>query len=151
MRRNAKAFRWAFFFILVLFLGVATLYNASIPIYESPDELQHAAFVTWLADGLGLPVAKAQEPGPWEQEGTQPPLYYWLVASLVGRVPHNASGDLARLNPNATIGDPLRPDNKNRVLHDLEKERWPYQGSTLFVHLARSISTLLAAGTLLAS
>jgi Dolichyl-phosphate-mannose-protein mannosyltransferase len=142
--------QWALVLLLGLFLGLTVLYNVSIPPYESPDELQHTAFVVWLADRHGLPVVDQAAPGPWEQEGTQPPLYYGLVATLVGALPHMPAGSLARLNPNATIGNPLRPDNKNRVLHDLEEERWPYNGRVWFVHLARGISTLMAVGTLVA-
>ncbi|MCL7454249.1 MAG: hypothetical protein M8467_14505, partial [Anaerolineae bacterium] len=75
-------------------------------------------------------------------------LYYWLVATSLGGVPHRAAGDLAELNPHANIGEPLNPGNKNRVLHDMEEERWPYSGTTLFIHLARALSTILAMGTL---
>lgn len=140
---------WAAAAILGAFLALAILYNVSTPVYESPDELQHAAFVTWLADRQGLPVVDPGNPGPWEQEGTQPPLYYWVAARLVGWLPHKQAGNLATLNPYASIGDPLRPDNKNRVLHDMEQEGWPYPSNALFVHLARLLSTLLGAGTLL--
>jgi hypothetical protein len=105
------------------------------PLYESPDELQHMAFVVWLADGQGLPFVNPEEPGPWEQEGAQPPLYYWIAATLLGELPHDEASKLAKLNPFAGIGDPQRPDNKNRVLHDLEREVWPYRGNVLFVHL----------------
>lgn len=152
---NGKAGRtdnslWAFLALLAVFLVLTLLYNASIPLYESPDELQHAAFVVWLADGHGLPVVDPQDPGPWEQEGTQPPLYYWIVARLAGYLPHDEARNLAKLNPAAAIGDPLRPDNKNRVVHDLEAERWPYRGTTLFVHTARFVSTLMALGSLVA-
>jgi 4-amino-4-deoxy-L-arabinose transferase-like glycosyltransferase len=136
--------------VLSLFLVVAIFYNVHTPLYESPDELQHAAFVTWLADGQGLPVVDVQDPGPWQQEGTQPPLYYWLTAMLAARVPHDQAETLAELNPYAGIGDPQRPDNKNRVLHNLQQECWPYQNGTLFLHLARFVSTLMGLGTLIA-
>lgn len=136
--------------VLSLFLAVAVFYNISTPLYESPDELQHAAFVTWLADGQGLPVVDAKDPGPWQQEGTQPPLYYWLTALLAARVPHDGADNLAELNPYAGIGDPQRPDNKNRVLHDFEREGWPYQNGVLFLRLARFVSTLMGLGTLIA-
>jgi 4-amino-4-deoxy-L-arabinose transferase-like glycosyltransferase len=150
--------RWAFVLILSLFLVLAVVYNVVTPIYESPDELQHAAFVVWLARGHPLPVVRPEDPGPWAQEGTQPPLYYWLVAQSVGRLSRGEATaseavlrtDLAELNPYAGIGDPQRPDNKNRVLHDLEQEGWPYRGNVLFVHLTRCLSTLLAAGALVA-
>lgn len=147
---GARGRLWILVTLLILFLAVATLYNVSVPLYEAPDELQHAAFVAWLADGQGLPVVEVQQPGPWAQEGTQPPLYYWLAARLVGRLPHDQADNLARVNPYAGIGDPQRPDNKNRVLHDPQQERWPYHGTALFIHLARALSTLMALGTLLA-
>lgn len=139
---------WGLLIILGLFLSLAVFYNLSIPLYESPDELQHAALVAWLADGRSLPVVDPQELGPWKQEGTQPPLYYWIAATLAGQVPHREAGNLATPNPYANIGDPLKPGNKNRVLHDVELERWPYRADALFVHLARAISTVMALGTL---
>ncbi len=135
--------------ILVLFLGVSTLYNVTTPIYEAPDELQHTAFVVWLADGQGLPMVDTDDLGPWGQEGAQPPLYYWIMATLVGKLPHHDANNLAEVNPYAGIGDPQRPDNKNRVLHDKAQESWPYSDRVLLPHVARAISTLMAVGTLL--
>jgi 4-amino-4-deoxy-L-arabinose transferase-like glycosyltransferase len=148
-RPSGVSLPWALAIILV-FLVLATLYSISTPIYESPDELQHAAFVTRLTEGRGLPVVDPENLGPWEQEGTQPPLYYWLAARLASGPSPAGNAELAVLNPYAGIGDPLRPDNKNRVLHDLDEERWPYSADALFVHLVRGISTLMAAGTLVA-
>ena len=136
--------------LLVLFLVVATVYNISTPIYEAPDELQHTAYLVWLADEGSLPVLDPEAPGPWEQEATQPPLYYGLAAALVGWVPHDDADNLALLNRYANIGVPLQPGNKNRVLHDAEREAWPYQDTVLLVHLARIISTVMALGSLLA-
>ncbi len=136
--------------LLVLFLIVATIYNISTPVYESPDELQHTAYLVWLADNRALPVLDPAAPGPWEQEATQPPLFYGLSAALVGWVPHDDAENLALLNSYANIGIPLQPGNKNRVLHDIDRESWPYQDTVLLVHLARAVSTLMALGTLLA-
>lgn len=138
----------AFLVILASFLVLATYYNISNPLFESPDELEHAAYVVWLADARSLPVLDPERPGPLGQESAQAPLYYTLAAALLGSVPHREAGDLAVLNPQANIGEPLSPGNKNRVLHDREQERWPYQRTTLFVHLARGLSSILAMGTL---
>jgi len=146
MSKSSKALA----FLLLLFLALALYYNAGIPVFESPDELEHMAFVAWLADRGSLPEVSLRSIGPWRQEGTQPPLYYWIVAGLVGRVPHDAPDQLATQNPFATMGDPLLRGNKNVVLHDEQVERWPYRGTVLFVHLARLVSTLMALGTLVA-
>jgi 4-amino-4-deoxy-L-arabinose transferase-like glycosyltransferase len=140
---------WTLLIVLALFLGVSTLYNVTTPIYEAPDELQHMAFVVWLADGQGLPMVDTDDLGPWGQEGAQPPLYYWIMTTLVGKLPHYDAGNLAEINPYAGIGDPQRPDNKNRVLHDIHQESWPYPDRVLFPHVVRAISTLMAVGTLL--
>ena len=137
-----------FLLILASFLVLATYYNISNPLFESPDELEHAAYAVWLADVHSLPVLDPKQPGPLGQEGAQAPLYYWLVTTSLGRLPHRAADNLAMLNPQANIGDPLSPGNKNRVLHDMEQERWPYEGTTLFIRLARALSSILAMGTL---
>jgi hypothetical protein len=134
--------------ILAVFLILATYYNVRNPLFESPDELEHAAYVTWLADVRSLPVLDPQQPGPLGQESVQAPLYYTLAATLLGKIPHREADDLTVLNAQANIGDPLSPGNKNRVLHDLEAERWPYHGTALFIHLARGLSSILALGTL---
>ncbi|MFN2291093.1 MAG: glycosyltransferase family 39 protein [Anaerolineae bacterium] len=139
---------WLLIAILVLFSAVAGLYNLNTPIYEAPDELQHAAYVAWLADGHGLPQVSVADPGPWQQEGTQPPLYYWLVARSAGWLAGPADR-LAKLNPYAGIGDPQRPDNKNRVLHEQPEAGELVEEGAPFVHLARAISTIMALGTLL--
>ncbi len=136
--------------ILAAFVVLAIYYNVSNPLFEAPDELQHVAFVVWLMDERSLPVLDPEQPGPWEQEGTQTPLYYWLVATALGPFPHGAADSLAVYNPHANMGVPLRPDNKNRVLHDIGLEQWPYRGEILFPHLARFISTIMAVGSLLA-
>ena len=137
-----------FIAIVALFLGLAAYYNATTPLFEAPDEFQHAAFVAWLDNVGSLPEVDSEEYGPWGQEGTQAPLYYWLAAIAVGGVPHDQADELAESNPHANVGEPLRPDNKNQVLHDPERERWPYQGTALFIHLLRAFSTLMAVGTL---
>jgi 4-amino-4-deoxy-L-arabinose transferase-like glycosyltransferase len=148
---SAKVTRIAGFpVILLTFLVLALYYNVSTPIFEAPDELQHCAFVAWLADMGTLPQINAQNPGLMAQEGAQAPLYYWLAATLLGRLPHDQADKLAVPNPHANIGEPLRPDNKNRVLHDMAQEGWPYQGTALFVHVVRALSTLMAVGTVCA-
>ena len=141
---------WLLVAVLILFAAVSGLYNLNTPIYEAPDELQHAAYVAWLAGGHGLPLVRAADPGPWEQEGTQPPLYYWIVAKTAGWLAHRPAEELVDLNPYAGIGDPQRPDNKNRVLHEQREARSPLEERALFVHMARAISTVMAMGSLLA-
>jgi 4-amino-4-deoxy-L-arabinose transferase-like glycosyltransferase len=144
-----EARRWLLL-ILALFLVLAAVYNLTTPAFEAPDELEHTAYAVWLADGQGLPILEPAAPGPWEQEGTQPPLYYWAVARLLSWLPHSPAQELAELNPHANLGDPQRPDNKNRVLHNPHQTPGTWQEGGLFLRLTRFLSSLMACGTLLA-
>ncbi len=55
---------WVLAIILTLFVALSILYNVYTPIFESPDELQHTAFVAWLDDQGALPVVTKDKPGP---------------------------------------------------------------------------------------
>ncbi|MCP4361604.1 MAG: phospholipid carrier-dependent glycosyltransferase, partial [Chloroflexi bacterium] len=50
-------------------------------------------------------------------------------------------------NPHTTIGNPLRPDNKNITIH---RPAEPWRGHVLAVHLIRFLSIAMAAVTVLA-
>jgi hypothetical protein len=63
--------------IVTGFVLLAFWYSLLIPPFETPDELYHYAFVRHLAQGNPLPVQADTSTGPWEQEGSQAPLYYW--------------------------------------------------------------------------
>ena len=73
--------------------------------------------VDHIADTGELPVQVAGTETAWEQEGSQPPLYYWLSAALV-RPLDRGDFDVARQpNPHAVAGIPGAVGNKNLVLH----------------------------------
>ena len=71
--------------ILALHIVLGFMYDRATPIFEAPDEGYHVAFARWLALGNGLPVQQPGQLGDWEQEGSQPPLYYSLAAALTSR------------------------------------------------------------------
>ncbi|NLG48944.1 MAG: phospholipid carrier-dependent glycosyltransferase [Chloroflexi bacterium] len=132
--------------ILALYLALGVLYGAVNPLFESPDELMHYPYVKQLADGGGLPVQGADSEALWEQEGSQPPLYYALSAALTHWIDTDDLLELRQLNPHAQVGIPLAPGNKNVLIHTA-REAFPWQGSVLAVHLIRLFSLLLGAGT----
>ncbi len=136
--------------ILGVFICLATLYNVRNPILEAPDEIQHVYYVHWLANGHGLPVQGEEEQGRWEQEGSQPPLYYGMAALLTFWIDSTDLDERVWLNPHANVGVPLEPHNKNRIIHT-DAEDFPYRGATLMIHLSRFLSTLMGAGTILAT
>ena len=132
--------------VVVAFVLLSCLYSVVMPIFEASDELSHFAVVKHIADGLGLP---AQRPGvktAWEQEGSQPPLYYLLVSPIARWIDTSDVSERRRYNPHAQPGDPYLYANKNLVVHS-GAENAPWQGTTLAVHLIRFVSILMGTAT----
>lgn len=134
--------------ITVAFFGLATIYSVVTPVFESPDEVWHYPFVWHLARTWELPRQDPAQPQLWQQEGSQPPLYYWLAALLTAPFTAADLPDLIYRNPHADLGRVSPDGNANIVIHT-PHENWPWQGSVLAVHLARLFSILLGTGTIL--
>jgi len=139
---------WLAASILALFLVLGVTYSVVVPIFEAPDELSHYPFVAHLAQGGELPVQRAGQKSLWQQEGSQPPLYYALAAALTSWLNVDDLPAIHRLNPHARVGIPLAYDNKNIIIHT-DREAFPWRGAVLGVHLTRFFSLALAIGTLL--
>ncbi len=137
------------------YLLLASAYNAVTPVFEAPDEHTHTFVVQHIAQGRGLPVQGrlpgGQRGGPWEQEGSQPPLYYWLVAPLFRLAGAQLHVEDLRYNHQNTMGQPALIGNENRFIHHPEGEGWPWRGYVLAVHLMRSVSTVLGLIAVLAA
>ncbi len=135
--------------LLCILGGFALLtfwYSMATPPFETPDELYHYAFVRHIAQGNGLPVQQAEVDAPWEQEGSQAPLYYLLVGWLTRGIDQGDFAALSVRNPRANIGDPLFPGNKNFMLYSAADH--PLQGANLALHIGRWVSLLLGLVTL---
>ncbi|HRA20736.1 MAG TPA: glycosyltransferase family 39 protein [Anaerolineae bacterium] len=143
--------RWALVALLGDYLLAALAFGAVIPVFEQPDEHTHYYFAQHVAQTGELPVQAAEQDarGPWEQEGSQPPLYYLLAAPLV----RLAGGDLADdglwYNDQNTMGTPALVGNENRFIHDPAREGWPWRGYALAAHLGRLLSSLFGLITVL--
>jgi 4-amino-4-deoxy-L-arabinose transferase-like glycosyltransferase len=137
---------WAIALILTAFIALGITYSLVTPIFESPDEIYHYFFIKHLTDGKGLPVQNPEDPGLWEQEGSQPPLYYLMGALTTFWSDTSDAEDLLWCNPQANIGTPLDPGNKNVIVHT-QREGFPFRGAVLAIHLVRLLSVLLGAGT----
>ena len=134
--------------IVCLFVSLAVVYSIVDPLFEPPDEVLHYPYVKHLADGGPLPVQGRNEDALWEQEGSQPPLYYALAAALTFWINTDDLPIVRRINPHARVGIPLAQDNKNIVIHTTAEE-FPWRGTVLAVHLIRFFSVAMAAGTIL--
>ncbi len=135
-------------FILVSFIVLGTVYSVVTPLFEASDELWHYPFVKHLADGGGLPVQDPHIEQPWRQEGSQPPLYYALGALATFWIDTSDLTEVRWLNPHADIGVETADGNLNMVIHS-ERERFPYRGTALAVHIVRFLSVLMGAVTVL--
>jgi 4-amino-4-deoxy-L-arabinose transferase-like glycosyltransferase len=136
--------------ILASYMLIAAIYSIITPIFEVSDELWHYPMVKYLADnGLCLPPQDPANPGPWRQEGSQPPLYYLLSAILTAGIDTSDMDVVRRINPHADIGV-IRPDgNANMIVHRTEQEGFPWRGTVLAVHVIRCFSIALGLATLL--
>ena len=140
--------------LLVLFLVLATLYNAvSIP-FEAPDEIGHFYYILHLLQANHLPVVPAAMPSPnFEHEGAQPPLYYVGASAFVRALSALLQLDLRDssvpldVNPHSTCAQPGARTNVVYFAHDPHLERFPYQGRVRVLHVARFWSSLLAVAT----
>jgi len=136
--------------LLIAFLFLGLLYSVVNPIFEAPDEIWHYAFVRHLATGGGLPIYKPGEEALFRQEGFQPPLYYALGALSTFWVNTSDMESFVRPNPHAAIGYAGADGNRNAFIHS-DRERFPYQGTSLAVHVARLVSLLWGAVTVIAT
>ncbi len=133
----------ALFLIILIFLALATTYSIVTPVFEAGDEIWHYPFVQHLASGNGLPIQDPNVETLWKQEGGQPPLYYALAALTTFWIDTRDLPERLWRNPHARIGIPLDYGNKNLIVHT-SAENFPWQGTTLAVHLIRFLSILLS-------
>lgn len=136
---------------IIAFLALGLVYDTVTPIFEAADEPWHYPYVKHLADGHGLPVQDPQAIEAWKQEGSQPPLYYMLAALATFWIDTRDFSERRSWNPHAIVGIPAHGsnDNRNMVIHTAA-ETFPYQGTTLAIHLIRWLSLAMGAGTVYA-
>ncbi len=127
--------------ILLAFIALCVPYAFATPIFEKNDESEHFAVAWHIAQGKGLPVQQPSAETPWMQEGSQPPLYYWL-ASLPIRL-FDTNDFEAQLVLNATPQyAPFAPNNKNRFLVTESKRPFHYTRTTLAAVVLRLLNII---------
>lgn len=132
--------------ILTGYALLAITYSVVTPLFEAPDELYHFQLVNYLATHWQLPVQPLTDPakvGPWAQEGGQPPLAYFLAALIIAPIDRSDLAEISQPNPYAALGEAHADgSNLNVVIHHFARERLPWHGAVLAVHLARLLSVL---------
>jgi len=137
-----------FTLLLVTFVLMGVLYSVTTPFFEASDELWHYPMVKRFADGKGLPVQNPETETEWRQEGGQPPLYYMLMAVPTFWINTDDLKVLQRYNPHSYIGRADRRGNRNIIIHT-DRERFPWRGTVLAVHIIRILSVFLQCATVL--
>ncbi|MCC6190502.1 MAG: glycosyltransferase family 39 protein [Anaerolineales bacterium] len=138
--------RYGLRLLLAAFGLLGSLYAIVTPLFEVSDEVWHYPMVRTLAEGHGLPVQNPAQPGPWRQEGSQPPLYYAVMALATAWIDTGDMPVVRWVNPHADNGIITADRNNNIIIHT-DRERWPWHGTVLAVRLIRLLSVLLGAGT----
>ena len=136
--------------ILLIFLLMGVVYSITIPIFEAPDEVWHYAYIRYLVERRTLPALTGDDSGAY-QEVAQPPLYYAVAALAGGFVSDTDPTDLMWHNPGFgyQAGGTVN-DNKNMLIHT-QRERFPWQGAVLAIHLARFVSLAFGLLTIVAA
>jgi 4-amino-4-deoxy-L-arabinose transferase-like glycosyltransferase len=132
--------------VVVLYVLLASTYSIVTPLMEASDELWHYPMVKYIADHWLLPV---QEPGvetAWRQEGSQPPLYYFLGAVMTSWIDTDDLDRVRWLNPHADNGKITQDGNINLIVHG-QADTFPWRGTALAIHLIRFLSVCMGAGT----
>jgi len=133
--------------ILILFVVLGIIYAINTPPFEASDELWHYPMVRHLADGNALPV-QVFDPtlaGPWKQEASQPPLYYYAGAALTFWIDTSDMAEVRPENPHVDNGLITEDGNINLIVHNPQANPW--QGTLLAVHLVRFMSILMSSVT----
>ncbi len=135
--------QWVLLFYVLFGLG----YMAATPIFEANDEIWHFGYVQHLRETGNLPYQQLDgRLSRYAQHGSQPPLYYGLMALLTSPFPIDDADVHHRLNPYVTANQPEAFGNKNLALPD--DSRSPLAGAGLAVTLMRGLGLALGAGTI---
>jgi 4-amino-4-deoxy-L-arabinose transferase-like glycosyltransferase len=138
--------------IVAAHVALGLIYMWATPMFEASDEGGHYAFVRWLAQGRPLPIQRPDRPKSettWEQEGSQPPLYYWLAAGLTAWINTDDFERAFVRNPLTRVGIPGTSHNVNLFRHSPGQS--PFVGTALAVTISRLFSLALSAATVLLS
>jgi 4-amino-4-deoxy-L-arabinose transferase-like glycosyltransferase len=135
--------------IVAAFVLLSGVYSVVVPPFEASDELWHYPMVKTIADNWALPVQDPANVGPWRQEGSQPPLYYVLGALSTLWIDTSDMDEARHLNPHVDIGIATPDGNVNLVVHEPEREAFPWRGTVLAIHVIRFLSVLMAAAGVL--
>ncbi|MBI5712032.1 MAG: hypothetical protein HZC38_01195, partial [Chloroflexi bacterium] len=109
---------------------LGSLYALTTPLFEASDELWHYPMVQHLSRTFALPIQDPNNVGPWRQEASQPPLYYYLMGWATSWIDTSDMDQVRWLNPHVDNGIITPDGNINLAIHTA-RENFPYGGTVL--------------------
>ncbi len=133
--------------ILLLYCIFGALYLAATPVFEANDEIWHFGFVQHVREHGSLPVQQFDGVDTlYQQHGSQPPLYYILMALATSPVDIADADQYRLLNPHVNTLQPQSFGNKNLIVHDQSLSM--LRGAGLAVLVIRTLGLAMGAATI---
>ena len=134
--------------VLLFYFVFGALYLGATPVFEANDEIWHFGFVQHLREHGSLPIQQFDgEDTRYQQHGSQPPLYYALMALVTSPIEINDADQYRLLNPHVNALQPESFGNKNLVIHD--ETLSIFRGAGLAVLVIRALGLAMGAATVL--
>ncbi|MBI5712475.1 MAG: glycosyltransferase family 39 protein [Chloroflexi bacterium] len=135
--------------IVLGYLALSLTYSVAIPLFEGPDENHHFFVIKHLADGKGfVQVDPANLDSSWTH-GLHPPLYYILSAAIMRFVDTSDAEVIYWENPIGNKGAAGNTELPANTVFHTQRENFPWQSTTLAIHLIRMLSTALGGLTII--
>lgn len=133
----------------VAFFCVGLLYLYASPHFEASDTERHVALINWIAINGRLPVQSPSNDSVYQQQASQPPLYYILMAAIWRIMDTADFDDNYQPNPLVIAGDPERLGNRNVVFY---KQPYPpdLSRTSLALYVVRALTLGMGAVTVAA-
>jgi 4-amino-4-deoxy-L-arabinose transferase-like glycosyltransferase len=129
--------------IVGLFIALALSYTLTIPLGEAYDEWAHFAYIRYVVNHHELPASGQRLVPEVAWDATHhPPLYYLFGALATSGI---EMSDNLRPRPNPHLPDGY---TLNAYIQGPESQ-WPWSGSVLGMRIARGVSMLMGALTVL--
>lgn len=133
--------------ILLFYLIFGALYLGATPVFEANDEIWHFGFVQHVRQHGSLPVQQFDGRDTlYQQHGSQPPLYYVLMALVTSPVDIADAEQYRLLNPHVNKLQPDSFGNKNLIIHDNALS--VFRGTGLAVLIIRALGLAMGAATI---
>ena len=133
--------------VLLFYVVFGLIYVVVTPIFEANDELWHFGYVEHLRTTGSLPQQEFDGSDTiFRQHGSQPPLYYIVMALASAPINIDDTESYRRLNPHVSAGQPGAFGNKNLILRDESLSQ--FAGAGLAVTSMRLLGLALGAATI---